>query len=74
MTNMVFRERILINSMFSMAPNIVLAPNMTQNAGRRTQTQLISGHSVHGLSLRRVLVLSPVGKLSKLTNCLYYCK
>ena len=25
--------------MFSMAPNIVLAPNMTQNAERRTQTQ-----------------------------------
>ena len=39
MTNMVFTERILINSMFSMAPNIVLAPNTTQNAERRTQTQ-----------------------------------
>ena len=33
MTNMVFRERILINSMLSMAPNIVFAPNI-----RRTQT------------------------------------
>ena len=38
MANMVFRERILINSMlhltFSMAPNIVFAPNI-----HRTQTQ-----------------------------------
>ena len=50
MTNVVFRERILINSMlhltFSMAPNIVFAPNIcrTQNTdtGRKTQTQLIS--------------------------------
>ena len=39
MTNMVFRERILINSMFSVAPNIVLAPNMTQNAERKHRTQ-----------------------------------
>ena len=33
--------------MFSVAPNIVLAPNMTQNAntGRRTQTLLISSSS-----------------------------
>ena len=55
MTNMVFRERILINSMlhltFSMAPNIVSAPNIrrTQNTdtGRKTQTQLISAlHSM----------------------------
>ena len=50
MTNVVFRERILINSMlqltFSMAPNIVFAPKIcrTQNTdtGRKTQTQLIS--------------------------------
>ena len=30
--------------MFSVAPNIVLVPNMTQNAntGRKTQTQLLS--------------------------------
>ena len=36
---------------------------------------LLSLHSsVHGLSLRRVLVLSPVGKFSKLPNCLYYSK
>ena len=39
MTNMVFTERILINSMFSMVPNIVLAPNMTQNAERKHRTQ-----------------------------------
>ena len=53
MTNMVFRERILINSMlhltFSMAPNIVFAPSIcrTQNTdtGRKTQTQLISALS-----------------------------
>ena len=47
MTNMVFRERTLINSMLSMAPNIVFAPNIrrTQNTdtGRKTQTQLIIG-------------------------------
>ena len=36
---MVFRERILINSMFSVAPNIVLAPNMTQNAERKHRMQ-----------------------------------
>ena len=44
---MVFRERTLINSMLSMAPNIVFAPNIrrTQNTdtGRKTQTQLIIG-------------------------------
>ena len=39
MTNMVFRERILINSMFSVAPNIVFALNMTQNAERKHRTQ-----------------------------------
>ena len=47
MTNMVFRERILINSMLSMVPNIVFVPNIriTQNTdtGRKTQTQLITG-------------------------------
>ena len=36
---MVFRERILINSMFSMAPNIVFVPSMTQNAERKHRTQ-----------------------------------
>ena len=39
MTNMVFRERILINSMLSVAPNIVFAPNITQNAERKQRTQ-----------------------------------
>ena len=39
MTNMVFRERILINSMLSVAPNIVFVPNMTQNAERKHRTQ-----------------------------------
>ena len=39
MTNMVFRERILINSMFSVVPNIVFAPNMTQNAERKHRMQ-----------------------------------
>ena len=41
---MVFRERTLINSMLSMAPNIVFAANRTQNTDteRKTQTQLIS--------------------------------
>ena len=39
MTNMVFRERILINSMFSVVPNIVFAPNMPQNAERKHRTQ-----------------------------------
>ena len=47
MTNMVFRERTLINSMLSMVPNIVFVPNIrrTQNTdtGRKTQTQLITG-------------------------------
>ena len=36
---MVFRERILINSMLSMAPNIVFVPNMMQNAERKHRTQ-----------------------------------
>ena len=36
---MVFRERTLINSMSSMAPNIVFAPNITQNAEHRHWTQ-----------------------------------
>ena len=47
MTNMVFRERILINSMFFMVPNIVFAPNIRKmqntDTGRKTQTQLITG-------------------------------
>ena len=40
MTNMVFRERILMNSMLSMAPNIVFAPNIrrTQNRTQDTNT------------------------------------
>ena len=36
---MVFRERTLINSMLSMAPNIVFVPNITQNAEHRHRTQ-----------------------------------
>ena len=36
---MVFRERILINSMFSVAPNIVFAPNMTQNTEHKHRMQ-----------------------------------
>ena len=49
---MVFRERTLINSMLSMAPNIVFVPNIcrTQNTdtGHKTQTQLIIGFEVEG--------------------------
>ena len=54
MTNVVFRERILINSMFSVAPNIVFAPNMTQNAERKHRTQdTNTANSVHRQSDRR---------------------
>ena len=45
--------------MFSVAPNIVLAPNMTQNANteHRTQTLLISGFKYKGLvPLRYILI------------------
>ena len=57
MTNMVFRERTLINSMLSMVPNIVFVPNIhrTQNTdtGRKTQTQLIIGFIRVGLSFKK---------------------
>ena len=56
MTNLVFRERILINAMlhltFSMAPNIVFVPNIHRmqntDTGRMTQTQLITGFPTSG--------------------------
>ena len=55
MTNVVFRERILINSMlhltFSIVPNIVFVPNIRRmqntDTGRKTQTQLITGFPVN---------------------------
>ena len=46
--------------MFSVAPNIVLAPNMTQNAERRTQTQNTEHkHCSYPASLKRI---SPLGE------------
>ena len=66
MTNLVFRERTLINSMLSMAPNIVFAPNIrrTQNTdtGRKTQTQLIIGFAVYTVLKKHECI--PVGCVS----------
>ena len=41
--------------MFSVVPNIVLVPNMTQNANteRRTQTLLISVHDFYNFRFSR---------------------
>ena len=61
MTNMVFRERILINSMFSVAPNIVLVPDMTQNAECKHRTQDTNTAPIR-----------PQDKVSQFPNCHFH--
>ena len=61
MTNMVFRERILINSMFSVAPNIVLVPDMMQNAERKHRTQDTNTAPIR-----------PQDKVSQFPNCHFH--
>ena len=77
MTNMVFRERTLINSMLSMAPNIVFAPNIMQNAEHRHWTQDTNAAHFRSFLKRSLAVMrsiSFVGQVFFASGLLSFCE